>query len=151
SRSACSPTRSASATASPRRGTSTSPPGFRSSAPDVRLLAVVLVVLALAPGALAGTITDRAASALESNPVYLDPAATTVSESEAAALRREIEANGHGPIYIAVLPRAALAEGGGSAVGVVGELHRVMGRPGVYAVVAGNQFRAASTDLDRGE
>ena len=58
---------------------------------------------------------------------------------------------GDGPIYIAVLPRAALAEAGGSAVGIADELHRILGRRGVYAVVAGNQFRAESTDLGEGK
>jgi hypothetical protein len=117
----------------------------------VRFLIMSMLVLAFAPVAVAGTITDRAATALQSDPVYVDPAATTVSAPQVAALRREIEANGHGPIYIAVLPRSALAEGGGSAVGIVTELHRMLDRPGVYAVVAGNQFRAGSTDLDSGE
>ena len=117
----------------------------------VRFLIVSLLALALVPVAAAGTITDRAATALQGDPVYVDPAATTVSASQVAAVRREIEANGHGPIYIAVLPRSALAEGGGSAVGIVTELHRMLDRPGVYAVVAGNQFRAGSTDLDSGQ
>ena len=116
----------------------------------MRLLAVAVVALALAPAATAGPIVDRAANALASDPVYLDPAATTVTSAQAAALRREIESNAHGPVYVAVLPKAALAEAGGSAVGIVDEVHRQLDRRGVYAVVAGNQFRAESTDLDNG-
>jgi hypothetical protein len=108
---------------------------------------VVLVALALAPAVAAAPITTRAAQALANDPVYVDPSATTVSRSGADRLRAEIAAKGGGPIYIAVLPKAALAEAGGSAVGIIDELHRALGRRGVYAVVAGNQFRAESTDL----
>jgi len=116
----------------------------------VRLLAVVLLAFALAPAAIAGTILDRATGALANDPVYLDPAATTVTKAQAAQLRREIESEGDGPVYLAILPRAALGEAGGSAVGMVDELHQGLGRRGVYAVVAGNQFRAESTDLGSG-
>ncbi|HEX4679250.1 MAG TPA: hypothetical protein VH210_08650 [Gaiellaceae bacterium] len=117
----------------------------------VRILVVLLLALALAPAAAAGTIINRAAQALSNDAVYVDPAATTVSPANAEVLRREILLKGDGPIYIAVLPQAALAEAGGSAVGISDELHRILGRRGVYAVVAGNQFRAESTDLGTGE
>jgi hypothetical protein len=117
----------------------------------MRLLLVVLAVLALAPAALAGPVLDRAAQALESSPVYVDPAATkTLTERQADALRAEIRARGDGPIYVAVLPSAALDEAGGGATGIIDALHTQLGAPGVYAVVAGGQFRAAATDLGRG-
>jgi hypothetical protein len=116
----------------------------------VRLLAIAVVALALAPAAAAGPIVDRAANALAGSPVYLDPAATTVTQAQAARLRTEIESQAHGPVYVAILPKAALAEGGGSAVGIADELHRQLDRRGVYAVVAGNQFRAESNDLGGG-
>ena len=114
----------------------------------MRLAVVVLVALVLVPAAAAGRYVDRAASALASDPVYVDPAATY--HVDAGALRREIEARGDGPIYIAVLPAAALAEGGGAATGVIDELRRSLGRRGVYAAVVGNHFRAESSDLARG-
>jgi hypothetical protein len=117
----------------------------------IRILVVFLLALAFAPAAAAGTIVDRAAHALANDPVYVDPAATTVSQADADELRREIASKGDGPIYIAVLPKSALAEAGGSAVGIDDELHRMLGRRGVYAVVAGNQFRAESTDLGSGQ
>jgi hypothetical protein len=117
----------------------------------VRLLVICFLTLAVAPAALAGAITDRAAQALANDPVYVDPSATTVSQAAAAALRGEIDSKGKGPIYLAVLPKSALAEGGGSAVGIADELHRILGRRGVYGVVAGNQFRAESTDLGQGK
>lgn len=117
----------------------------------VRILVVLLVALALAPAAAAGTNIKRAAQALANDPVYIDPSATSVSQADADALRGEIASKGKGPIYIAVLPKAALAEAGGSAVGIADELHRILGRRGVYAVVAGNQFRAESTDVGKGK
>jgi hypothetical protein len=117
----------------------------------VRLLVVLLLALSFAPAASAGAIVNRAAQALAGDSVYVDPAATTVSKTDADRLRREIASKGKGPIYIAVLPKAALAEAGGSAVGIADELHGILARRGVYAVVAGNQFRAESTDLGQGE
>jgi hypothetical protein len=117
----------------------------------VRIVLVALCALVLAPAATAGTIVDRAAAALRQSPVYVDPSAEkTISAAEAARVREEIETKGHGPIYVAVLPEAAVDEAGGSATGVVGELHRKVGADGVYAVVAGGHFRAGSTDLKSG-
>jgi hypothetical protein len=116
-----------------------------------RILVVLLLALALAPAAVAGTIIDRTSQALRNDAVYVDPSATTVSQAQSEMLRREIALKGNGPIYIAVLPKAALAEAGGSAVGIADELHRMLARRGVYAVIAGNQFRAESTDLRPGK
>jgi hypothetical protein len=114
--------------------------------------AAVLLTVLSAPAAHAGTIVDSAAKALESDPVYVAPnAEKAISAAEERRLEREIRTKGHGPIYIAILPSAALDEAGGSATGIADELHRELGRRGVYAVVAGNQFRAESTDLDGGE
>src|SRR4051812_21787634 len=111
-----------------------------------------MLALAFAGSATAGPIVDRAATALQSNPVYVDPAAEkSITAAQAERLRTEIETTGHGPIYIAVLPNAALNEAGGDAVGVADELARQLGNPGVYAVVAGGHFRSLSTDLGRGK
>ena len=115
----------------------------------MRLAVVTLLALVLVPVASAGQYVDRAANALANDPVYVDPAATY--NVDAGALRREIETRGDGPIYIAVLPAAALAEGGGAATGVIDEVHRALGRRGVYAAVVGNHFRAESDDLARGQ
>jgi len=115
----------------------------------MRLAVVTLLALVFVPVAGAGRYVDRAANALASDPVYVDPAATY--EIDAGALRREIEGRGDGPIYIAVLPAAALAEGGGAATGVIDELHRALGRRGVYGAVVGNHFRAESDDLASGQ
>jgi len=115
----------------------------------MRLALVVLLALVLAPVAAAGQYIDRAASALATDPVYVDPTATY--HVDAGALTREIESQGGGPVYIAVLPAAALTEGGGDATGVIDQLHNALGRRGVYAAVVGNHFRAESTDLPNGQ
>jgi hypothetical protein len=118
----------------------------------LRLLLPLVLALTFTGTAAAGAIVDRAATALQSNPVYVDPSAEkTITPAQAEQVRTEIETKGHGPIYIAVLPNAALNEAGGDAVGVVDELARQLGNPGVYAVVAGGHFRALSTDLGRGK
>ncbi|MBA3841525.1 MAG: hypothetical protein H0X39_02730 [Actinobacteria bacterium] len=115
----------------------------------MRLILIALAALALAPAAAAGTIIDRAVTGLSSNPVYVDPAATkTITAAQAAAVRQEIETKGDGPIYIAILPAAALDEAGGDALGIVDEIHRQLGDRGAYAVVAGGHFRAEATDLN---
>ena len=114
----------------------------------MRLVVVAALALVFVSSAWAGQYVDRAATALANDPVYVDPAATYTID--AAALRSEIETRGDGPIYIAVLPEAALVEGGGDATGVIDELHRGLGRRGVYAAVVGNHFRAESTDLANG-
>jgi hypothetical protein len=118
----------------------------------IRFVLPLVLALAFAGSATAGPIVDRAATALQSNPVYVDPAAErSITPAQAERLRTAIETTGHGPIYIAVLPNAALNEAGGDAVGVADELYRELGNPGVYGVVAGGHFRALSTDLGRGK
>ena len=118
----------------------------------MRLVLPLVLALAFTGTAAAGPIVDRAATALRSDPVYVDPAAEkTITPAQAARVRTEIETNAHGPVYVAVLPNGALNEAGGDAVGVADELARELGNPGVYAVVAGGHFRALSTDLGRGE
>jgi hypothetical protein len=111
------------------------------------LIVAVCCSLAFVGQASAGAIVDRAATALQSNPVYVDPAAEkSISAAQADRLRAEIETRGHGPIYVAVLPNAAVDEEGGDALGVLDELYRQLHNRGVYAVVAGGHFRAESTD-----
>src|SRR4051794_26477007 len=122
-----------------------------------RLLPVALSAAALlsaspAPAAAPATVIDKAATALASDPVYVDPQAEkTMSRAQAVEVRNEIVSRGHGPIYIAVLRAAAVNEAGGDAVGVIDELHSRLGRRGVYAVVTGGHFRAEASDLPSGE
>jgi hypothetical protein len=117
----------------------------------VRRLLIVLAVLAAAlvaaPAARAGQIINRAAQALASDDVYVDPSAEARLDSgEVRRLRDEISSRNAGPMYVAVLPEAAKREAGGSAVGVARALAQALGREGNYAVIAGSHsFAGGST------
>jgi hypothetical protein len=82
--------------------------------------------------------------ALATNPVYVAPEAQLpLEEADADRLRGEIAEAG-GDIYIAVLPEEAADEVPGGVEGVGPRLARDLGRPGVYAVIVGNKFRAGN-------
>src|SRR3954447_11158115 len=117
-----------------------------------RLAALVLLLpLAQAAPASAEGVVDRAAKALQSDPVYVDPDAhADVSSADADRIRQEIERRDAGPMYVAVLPQAAADEAGGSPHQVDSGLRQALRRHGTYAVVVGNHFRAGSDDLGRG-
>jgi len=109
-------------------------------------IAAVTTVLLLSGPAMAGQFVSAAASGLANNPVYVsDTAEEKLTIAEQAELRQHIKQNSRVPIYVAVLPEAALDEGGGNAGAVAGQIAQTLGRPGVYAVLAGKQFRAGST------
>jgi hypothetical protein len=111
-------------------------------------LAVALVVV---PAAQAGPIIDRAVAALNSDPVYVDPAAElAVSPADQDRLRRGIDNAGAGPVYVAILPTTAEQEAGGSPDGVLQAIHDALGRKGTYAAVIGRHFRAGSDVLSPG-
>ena len=113
-------------------------------------LLLLLVPLVVAVPAAAQAQIDAAVRALRSDPVYVAPGAEL---APTPAQRDRIEAaiaRADTPVFVAILPAAARREAGGSA----SELDRRIGtgvhEPGTYAVVAGDQFRAASTVLPRG-
>ena len=111
------------------------------------LLLVVIagLVMAVVAPAQARTSIDSVASALRSNPVYNDPAAeNALTPGQATDLRAQIEATGI-PVYIAVLPASAATETGGPDA-LLRDLRNAVGRSGVYAIIAGNAFRAAATE-----
>jgi LPXTG-motif cell wall-anchored protein len=111
------------------------------------------LALAVPAGALVGGI-DKAVQGLRSSPVYVDPGARNVlSESDARRIAREIDAKNAGPMYIVVLPAAAADAAGGDPVSVLREIQKQLGRPGVYAGIIGNHFRAGATAgiLPKGE
>jgi hypothetical protein len=100
------------------------------------LLLTLAILLALAAPASAQDAVDRAAEALQDDPVYVAPGAPDVlSESEADALRQRIEAEGVA-VNITIFPETA-----GEAEQIATELRRQTGRP--TAVVVGNAFRVA--------
>ncbi|MGZ4417255.1 MAG: hypothetical protein ACXVRV_03660, partial [Gaiellaceae bacterium] len=115
------------------------------------LASAMAAALALVPVAQAGPIIDRAVAALNSDPVYVDPAAELApSSADQDGLRRKIDLAGAGPVYIAILPAAAEQEAGGSPDGVLQAIHDALGHKGTYAAVIGNHFRAGSDVLQPG-
>ena len=115
------------------------------------LASATAAALVLVPAAQAGPIIDRAVAALNSDPVYVDPAAELASSpADQDRLRRKIDSAGAGPVYIAILPAAAELEAGGSPDGVLQALHDALGRKGTYAAVIGTHFRAGSDVLEPG-
>ena len=107
---------------------------------------LLVVVLVTAPGAgaqTAGPIIERAAQALKTDNVYVDPAAERkISDSEADDLRQQIRESTV-PLFIAVLPAAAVEEVGGDPNQVPAALRTQTGLAGTYAALAGDSFRAA--------
>src|SRR3954468_7775095 len=111
----------------------------------VLALLTLAAVLAAAPSAGAQGVIDTAARALASDPVYVAPdAKPSLTAAEAAALRRRIERGDAGPVYVAILPAAAVDEAGGDAGEVVSRLANAVGRRGTYAAISGGRFRAGS-------
>jgi hypothetical protein len=95
-------------------------------------------------------VLDRAASALRSSPVYVDPERAGDVDRAAANRLRERIADRGAPVFLAVLPAGAIEEAGGDANAVVEALARKVRLSGTYGVVAGNSFRAGSTNLAPG-
>ncbi|MBD0281773.1 MAG: hypothetical protein ICV69_06215 [Thermoleophilaceae bacterium] len=118
----------------------------------MRVLAVTLALLLLLAGnAGAQGQLERAAEALELDPVYVHPdAERAIGEDEAERLRESISRSGAGPMYLAVLPAGAAREAGGDPGAAVREIALTLGEPGTYAAVIGDSFRAGSTELPEG-
>ena len=115
------------------------------------LASATAAAVVLVPAAQAGPIIDRAVAALNSDPVYVDPAAElAASPADQDRLRRHIDTAGAGPVYIAILPTAAEQEAGGSPDGVLQAIHDALARKGTYAAVIGRHFRAGSDVLPPG-
>jgi hypothetical protein len=115
-------------------------------------IAVVAATLLLAVPAMAGQYVDAAVSGLANDPVYVsdaaDPKPSTAQQDE---LRQRIQDAGV-PMYIAVLPDAALKEAGGNAAAVAQQISQGLNRAGVYAVITKHNFGAGNTSglLPRG-
>jgi hypothetical protein len=116
-----------------------------------RLLVTVLALLVFAASAAASQISDTV-QALGTAPLYVAQGAKpTLSQLDQRRVRDAIRSAHGGPIYIAVLPASATDETGGDATELVRQIGEGLHKPGTYAVVAGGQFRAASTELQPGE
>jgi hypothetical protein len=114
----------------------------------MRVLTLTFALLLLLAGtAHAQARLDRAADALQLDPVYVDPdAERAISEDEAEHLREAITESDAGPIYIAVLPAAAAREAGGDSNAALREIGRAVGERGTYAAVIGDDFLAGATE-----
>jgi len=115
--------------------------------PTTKLIRTLILVTALAVGlsapiALAAGSIDSAAADLRGGAsVYVDPQAQLpLSAADAAALSSQISST-RLPIFIAVLPSSA----GADPASVLVELKDAVGIGGIYGVVVGSDFRAAST------
>src|SRR6266511_2215406 len=104
-----------------------------------------LALVLLSGTAAAGRLVDAAVDGLRDTPIYVsdaaDPKPTKGQQDE---LRQHIS-GADVPIYVAILPEAALNEAGGNASGVAGAIAQSLKRPGVYAVIVGGHFAAGST------
>jgi hypothetical protein len=104
------------------------------------LLTLALLLALAAPAAAQDEIDqdaiDRAAQALQADPLYVAPGAPEViDEGEAAAIRERIESEGVA-VTVSLFPETA-----GDAEPIATELRRQTGKPA--AVVVGNSFRVA--------
>ncbi len=113
------------------------------------LTAAVTFVTALV-AALPSTVAradatiDAVADILRVESVYNDPVAElSLTTGQVDSLRSQITATGL-PIYIAILPEEDVTAYG-SADALLEGVQQSVGRDGVYAIVAGNSFRAGST------
>jgi hypothetical protein len=112
--------------------------------------ALGLVAVTAAPAA-AGPWVDRTAGSLREDPLYVHQAARPTLTPAAAAQVRAALARAGTPVFVALLPRQALAEAGGSAARLAALVAGSLGRPGTYLVVAGGRPGAGSDTLGRGE
>jgi hypothetical protein len=101
------------------------------------LLALGLTLVFATPAAAQ---VSEAASALRSDPVFVDPSAELADQVDAAALRSQI---GQSPAYVAVLPASAVE---GSPGRTLVALRQAVGEEGRYALVVGNDLRTLPAD-----
>jgi hypothetical protein len=110
---------------------------------------LVLVGLLAGP-AMAGQYVNRAASALRRDPVYVDAAARrALPPASSNAVRDRVRRAGT-PVYVAVLPRAALREAGNNPNQLAEAVAAALGGGGTVVVAAGNRTGAGSNTLDPG-
>ena len=90
------------------------------------------------------------ATALRSNPVYIDAEAErSIDDAQIDELRSAIR-GANTPVYVAVLPAAAADAAGGDPAEVAQQVAQAVDRPGTYGVVVGDSFRAGSSELPAG-
>lgn len=104
------------------------------------------LLLLLLPGvAVAGQYVDRAVAGLLKNPLYVDPDARSVLKPETVEYLESALGKVGTPMYVAVLPEAALPETADDPDQLLAEIGRGVDREGVYTLVAGGYFRAGAS------
>jgi hypothetical protein len=103
------------------------------------------VALLFAAPAHAQGALGEVASALRSDPVYVDPSAELAGQVNANDLRNEIAASDAAPLFVAVLPQSATTESAGRTLIA---LRQAVGQKGTYALVVGKEFRTLSDFYD---
>jgi hypothetical protein len=106
------------------------------------LLLGLVVLLAAAPSAVAQDVVDRAIETLRSEQVYVDPGVAGTTPEIADALRRQAQEQAPNRVFVAVMPAAA----GDSPERVLDEIRDGVGKPGAYAILMDNRFRATGSD-----
>jgi len=109
----------------------------------VGALAASLMVVGLPGRAVSASVDlDEVATALRSDPVFVDAEAErTLTDDEMAELRSVIR-NADTPIYVPVLPASAADVAGGDPAEVASQLADAVDRRGTYGVVVGESWRA---------
>ena len=116
----------------------------------VPLVSSLALVALLAGPAQAGRYVDRAVASLGRDPVYVDAGARkAIAAASVSALRERVRQAGT-PVYVAVLPAAALREAGGNADRLAQAIVAALRGGGTVAVSAGGRTGAASSTLDPG-
>lgn len=110
---------------------------------------LVLVGLLASP-ALAGRYIDRAVAGLGRDRVYVDAVARRALRPASATAIRNRVGRADPPVYVVVLPAAALREAGGSADRLAQAIVEALRGGGTVAVSAGGRNGAASDTLDAG-
>ena len=121
--------------------------GGRSSRRRLALAALLGgLLMVLLPGvAVAGPYVDRAVSGLHQNPLYVDAGARSVLKPETVEYLKGALRKVGRPMFVAVLPEAAVQETGGNPNQLLAEIQRGVNREGVYTLVAGDSFRAGAS------
>jgi hypothetical protein len=111
-------------------------------------LTTALALVASTPVVAAGPVLERAAEALRRDPLHVDPEAERRISPEEADRVRERARDVRHPVFVAVLPAAAIDEAGRNPGAVLSTLMQSVALRGTYAVVAGNSFRAGSNVVE---
>ncbi|MCB0914569.1 MAG: hypothetical protein H6525_09465 [Actinobacteria bacterium] len=106
------------------------------------LIAAFAAALMIAAAPAAATTFDDVGQALRADSLYQDPEAEVqLSPAEQQEVRDAI-GNAGSPMFVAVLPRAALDAAGGDPNAVLASMRNSTGRAGTYAVVIGESNSA---------